>query len=705
YKLFFLVTGSNISAVNLYGSVFHNLDTESSLEKFQSQVAILRTPSLLLTALILCLVLFFISTMVSALVGREQASIAVMRSRGADRLQIFASLLAQGLALCILAALAGPPLALGLVYLLVPHLFTATSQDAINALVLDPGPVLRSLSLYTLAAVAITFLTLLFSLLLAVRANILTLRREESRTTRLPFWQRLRLDVGVALLAVGGYVLTFYLQKTQSLLDAQSQSLVSAPLQLLPPILLLLAGVLFFLRLFPLLLRLLVRLTRHQQSLTSTMAFVQMERSPHQPMRMALMLGLAIAFAFFSLTFSASQGQRAVDITNYQAVSDFSGYSTSLPSSSTPGDAAQVLSSTTTLYREISGVVSATVGYIDRRYLPVGNNFQQSYMRKAVLSAVDADTFAHTAIWNAQDSSQSLNDLMSLLISQRSQAFQRGVVPAIVATSTWELLDLTPGTIFYLADDAGDPDSTPYVALAEVNHIPPIDDAVQGALLVDYQSLVAGRAQHRKSTQPNYIWLKTSDNPLAISHVRAALSDPNVALDNLVDRFALNKTNTTDPLADHLLIILSIGVTASLLLAFLANLLLPLLNVRARQTYFAVLRALGTPPRQIRQILTWELAIVLITSLFLGLIFGALLAFSSVPPLIFTSVLPANLVDISSTAVFTSQAIIPVTIVLPSSLFLAMGILLALCLLTLGLMTRLAQRPLMSEMLLLDDDG
>lgn len=705
YKLFFLVTGSNISAVNVYGPTLHGLNSDSSLEKFQSQVEILRTPSLLLTALILCLVLYFISTMVNALVTRDQASIAVLRSRGAKRRQIFASLLTQGLALCLFAAILGPLLALALVYLVVPHLLTTSTQDAINAFALDPGPVLRSLSIYTLIAVAITFLTLLGSLFLAVRANILTQRREQARALRTPLWQRLRLDLGIALLAIVGYVLTIYLQKTQSLLDAQSQTLASAPLQLLPPLLLLLAGILFFLRFFPHLLRLLVRLTQHRQNLTSTLAFVQMERSPQQPMRMALLLGLAIAFAFFSLIFSASQEQRALDITNYQAVSDFSGYSTSLPISSSPGDAATVLSSTTTRYREISGVISATVGYIDRRYLPVGNGSQQLYMRKATLNAVDADTFARTAIWNPQNSSQPLGELMDLLRSQRTQAFQRGVVPAIVATSTWELLNLTPGTIFYLADDAGDPDATPYVALAEVSHIPPVDDAVQGAVLVDYQSLVAGRAQQRKTTQPNYIWLRTSDNPLAVKHVRAALNDPTVALDDLVDRYAINGTNASDPLANHLLTLLSMGVIAALLLAFLANLLLPLLNVQARQTHFAVLRALGTTPRQITRILTWEMATTLTAALLLGLLFGTLLAFSSVPPLIFTSVLPTNLVDISSTAVFTSQAIIPVTIVLPPSLLLALVVLLALCVVSLVLMTRLAQRPLMAELLLLDDDG
>lgn len=700
-QTFAVANGSNIVKVEVSGATLHGQghDTESTLEKFLNQEAILQTPMLILSIEILCLILFFISTMIETLVEREQASIALLRSRGANRRQVFGSLLTQGLVLCMLGGLAGPLLAISAVHLLAPFFLTPGTQDALNALTIDPEPALHALRIYTLIAVAVIFLTLVIFFYRAVRANILARRREETRSTQLPLWQRLRLDLVIVLLASGGYVLTLYLENTASLLSDESQALVSTPLQLLAPALLLLAAILIFLRLFPRLLRLIARLTLRKRDLNAMLAFVHMARSPHRPIRLALLLGLATAFTFFSLIFSASQSQRAQDIAFYQAISDFNGYV--LNSTATDSaNATSVLNATASHYQQIPGVTSATVGYITTLALYIDS----ATSRSTILNAVDADTFARTVRWPSQASSQSLTELMQLLASQRTQAIQNKVVPAIVTASTWQMLDLTRGQTFNLNNENGSPDPITYVAVAEVQHIPPLDDAHVGALLVDYTTLAAAKAQYAAMIQPNYAWLNTSDNPTVVNQVRKTLSDPAFALSKLIDRRAFLDNSKVDPLANNLLCLLSVGVSAALLLAFLANLLLPLLSVRARQTNFAVLRALGMPPRQIARMLTWELVIVLATSLLLGLCFGTLLALALVPPLVFTGVLPTNLIAISGDSIYTLQYIVPVTIVLPPSLLLALVILLALSLIALALMTRLAQRPLMALALRLDED-
>ncbi|HLI72163.1 MAG TPA: FtsX-like permease family protein [Ktedonobacteraceae bacterium] len=703
FRIFALKTGSNITSVELFGPALHDLGAESILEKFRDQESIMQAPSLILTAQIVCLILFFVSTMSDALVEQERLSIAVLRSRGASRLQVFGSLLVQGLALCLLAGPVGPALALGLVLLVAPHLLTATTSDALNTLVLARQETLRALGISALVALAVTFLTLIFSLCLAVHTSILTQRREEARGTRQPLWQHLRLDLVLAVLALASYALTPYLENTEQFLGAQGQVLISIPLEVLAPLLLVLAGVLFFLRLFPQLLRLLARLVKRQRDLTATLALAQLERAPRQPMRMALLLGLAIAFVFFSLVFSASQSRRAQDVATYQAVSDFSGYNPALPDT-TPQDATAILDQTTTRYRQIQGVTSVTVGFVDNLFLYVNSGTAEASTRPTVLIAVDANTFAQTALWSSQDSSQSLADLMALLVARRTQAAQQGVVPAIVAASTWQLLGLSPGMTFHLTDDFGGPNATTYLAVAEVKHIPPADDQVEGAVLVDYQSLVAGRAVYQQTTQPNYIWLRTGNSPAAINYVRSVLSTSPMALTDLLDRRALSGEESLDPLSRNLTSILGMGVAAALLLALLANLLLPLLGVHERQTTFAVLRALGTTSEQITRMLLWEMATVLLTALLLGLLFGTLLTLSAVQPLIFTAVLPTNLASVSSTSLYTIQQIVPITVVVPPSLLVALVILLALCVLALGLMARLAQAPLLGQALRVDND-
>jgi ABC-type lipoprotein release transport system permease subunit len=693
----------NIIGIILFGLPLHAQDDPSTLEKYASQVGIVQTPALILTVEIVGLILFFVSTIIGELVERDQLAIAVMRSRGSSRLQIFVSLLLQTLGLCLLAGLLGPLLALGLVILVIPHFLMASNQDALNVLALDPAQVVRSLALFTAIALAGALCTLLVVIVLVVRTNILTQRREETRATSLPLWYRQRLDLVTALLAIAGYLLILYLQHVQQFLNAQGQTLVSLPLELLAPLLLVLAGILFFIRLFPLLLRLLTYPLRFTRGISAVLAVTQMERAPRRPMRMALLLGLTIAYVIFSLVFSASQDQRAQDLAAYQAVSDFAGYTPVLPNT-TPADAATILGQVDLIYGKIQGVASVTVGYVDNRYLYLNGDTGQAYAHKTILTAVDARTFAQTALWSAQDSQQSLSSLMAMLNEQRETAEQRGVVPAIVAASTWQMLGLKPGMTFHLADNLGEFDATVYVAVAEVQHIPPTDDGVQGALLVDYQTLVAGRAHYQKATRPNYIWLRVNDTPTAVSQVRAALDDPALALEDLVDRRAISGDNAVDPLARSLLGILGTGVLVALLLALLANFLLPLLGVRMRQTNFAVLRALGANSGQITGQLVWEMALMLATALLLGLLFGALLVVTSVSSLVFTSALPGSLVDLSNTALYTLQQVIPVTIVVPPSLLIALSLLLALCLLAVISMSRLARRPLLAEALLVDDD-
>lgn len=699
----------NIDSVQLSGLPVHDptqgADGNSILEKYNSQVQVTQVPTLILTAEILCLILLFISMMVGALIEREQAAIAVLRSRGADRGQVFGSLLTQGLVICVVASLLGPILALGLVWVATPHFLTASTRDALNALTLHASATLGSLLLFALIAALASFLTLLLPLYLATRANVLTLRREEARTRYKPLWQRLYLDLAAAALALIGYALTLYLENSQALLSVQSQILVSAPLQLLAPLLLLIAGILCFQRLFPLTLSWLARLAQQRRGLTSMLALVQMERSPRRPLSMTLLLGLATAFALFSLVFLASQGQRAQDLATYQAVSDFSGYTSALPAT-TPETSAAILQQSTTRYQQIKGVTSVCIGSMQNTYLSLDANTDQAYEWPTRLLAVDANTFARTAIWTSQDSSQSLADLMALLIARRPQAQAQGVVPAIVAASTWQQLGLHPGATFHLVDSGANVDPTVYQAVAEVNHIPPVDDGSEGALLVDYQSLLNGQAHALSPDEAplNYIWLRSGNDLTEVNEVRSALHNSSLALENVQNRRALSRDNAADPLANKLIGILATGVSVTLLLALLANLLLPLLSMRARQTNFAVLRALGTAPRQVRNILAWEMAIVQAISLVLGLLFGALLTLTAVPPLVFTGALPGSLASLSGDTIYSLQQIVPIQIILPSSLLLALLVLLALCILAPGVLARLAQRPLLAQTLRLNED-
>src|SRR5207244_8742600 len=130
---------------------------------------------------------------------------------------------------------------------------------------------------------------------------------QASPSARRPFWQRLNLDLFVALIALAGFGISVYLTSIEGLLDPQTQTLVVSPLALLAPVFLLLAIVLLFLRSLPVLLHFGSSLVMHGRSAMPVLAVAQMARKPRQAVRMILLLGLATAFALFTLVFAASR--------------------------------------------------------------------------------------------------------------------------------------------------------------------------------------------------------------------------------------------------------------------------------------------------------------------------------------------------------------------------------------------------------------
>jgi ABC-type antimicrobial peptide transport system permease subunit len=118
------------------------------------------------------------------------------------------------------------------------------------------------------------------------------------------------------------------------------------------------------------------------------------------------------------------------------------------------------------------------------------------------------------------------------------------------------------------------------------------------------------------------------------------------------------------------------------------------------------MRALGSTPRQLIGILSWEQGIVYATSIILGLAFGILFSAIALPALVFTTVLtPGGSQPITTGQFFIMQNVPPVQMVIPYSFIaIALSILIIVCLAALGIMARLASRPSISMTLRVSQD-
>jgi ABC-type antimicrobial peptide transport system permease subunit len=184
--------------------------------------------------------------------------------------------------------------------------------------------------------------------------------------------------------------------------------------------------------------------------------------------------------------------------------------------------------------------------------------------------------------------------------------------------------------------------------------------------------------------------------------VRATLSAGPLQLSNLSDRRAMIEQMQQDPLYISLSGVLLLGTITTILLALVGSLLTSWLNARSRLTSFAVLRALGSTPRQIAGVLSWEQGIVYTVAIALGLIFGAALVLTLAPRLIFTT--PPTGSTIGSGEFYVIQHLLPIQIVVPSTLNIAFAILVIICTIALVMMARIVSKPSISMTLQLNED-
>ena len=687
---------------NLSGTTTRLAGAPSTLERFRDRLAVIQMPAAVLTTLVVALILFFVSLMANLLIERQTDVIALLRSRGASRRQVFAAFLTQGVALGLLALIVGTLLALPATVLLGHQFLTPANQNALNIITTAPMQATLSVGWFALGTVAAAVLALLLFIWFAAQRDVLVMRRAAARSQQSPLWQRVQLDLLAAVIALAGYGVSFYLTHSGAL-DASTNQLIVLPLSLIGPIFLLIAGVLLFLRLFPALLRLFASQAGRRPGAAPMLALAQMSRTPGQSLRLVLLLSLAASFAIFTLVFNATEAQQIRALAVQQAGADFSG---ELPKLFTTSP---TLAQWEASYQAIPGVLAASAGYVTETVsvdntttIPIG------------IRAVDTHTFAQAAIWTNQDSSQSLADLLARIAPASSANDAPAAVPAIVDAVTWNALHLTIGAHFTLAEERLQT-GMPFVAVAEVQHIPTVNDSLEtsgagdyitpGGVLVDYNTYVSvySHLQSESVSFVNYIWLRSSDSPTALARIRGMLNDGSLALGPAFDRRALLLQMQQDPLYLIITGLLFLGMIATLLLALIGTLLASWLNARSRLTSFAVLRALGGTPRQIGSTLAWEQTTVYLIATGLGILFGALLAWTTLPNLVITNPVPPG-TSISRAEFYVIQHVLPVQIVLPGTVGLAFAILIGIYSVALALMARLVSQPALGQTLRLNAD-
>ena len=285
----------------------------ATLAEFREKLFFTKLPLFALMLQIVGIALFYLVMVSTMVVDREIGEIALLKSRGASTQQIMTVFAIEGFGIGAFATIIGPLLAAGAISLLG---YTPPFQDLSGGGLLPVRLTLQSFLLAGLGAL-LAFAALLWPAYRACRFSITNYKQQISSPAAQSAFLKYYLDL---VFIVAGAFAFYQLRQRGSLATKDVFGGLSAdPILLVTPSLFMLMIALVFLRLFPLVLRVAVWLSRNIPGPTISLGLTRMVRNPVQHSRLILLLILTTAVGMFAAGFRATLEQGYEDRAAYKA--------------------------------------------------------------------------------------------------------------------------------------------------------------------------------------------------------------------------------------------------------------------------------------------------------------------------------------------------------------------------------------------------
>lgn len=299
--------------VDRFPTVRYESALPDTIAAYQDRLTFSRIPLTVIILQIVGIALYYLVMVASMLVERQAGEVALLKSRGGTTGQVMGIYLIEGIALSLVALLAGPPLAAGVVALLgrTPVFSDLTGGGPLDApLGLETYLVAAGGAIFALGA-------LLVPALFATRRTIVHYKQSSGRHDATPFFFKYYLD----LFFIGLLGLLFIRLEQEGALasDDLFGGIEVDPVVLLSPALFLLTAGVLFLRVFPLVLRLIGMLLARTRLTSLVVATWHLVRNPTHYGRLVLMLVLATSLGTFAAGFGSTLNESYADRAAYEA--------------------------------------------------------------------------------------------------------------------------------------------------------------------------------------------------------------------------------------------------------------------------------------------------------------------------------------------------------------------------------------------------
>jgi len=614
--------GSKVAAISDGATLIQSLSLD--LSGFLNSYALLPFVLYILVAPIAAVVLYAVAVTTGLVVERQANEIVLMRSRGAGSAQIGLLYMLEGLGVGVAGTVIGPLLGLPLARV-IGHAsgFLSFSGGLPFAVTLEPQT-------YLIAAVtAVTaFIIAILPALAAARRQMTAFRQEQARVTKRPLWQRLFLDVIVLALALYGYWILRHQGSITA--DSSGSALADDPLIGLAPLAFAVAIALLLTRLLPWLAAFAL-VFGSRSSVSLSVALRSVARSPRQSMGLVQLLVLTLTLGVFAATIGGVVGANASDQVMYGA-----GSTLRLQEFNRDINAFQAYP--LGWHRQQPGVQAASMALRLESTTSAANTTSDGATTVNLLG-IDPATLG-AVIWFRPDFA---TEPLSRLLGHVANPSGRN---AIVSDTFLSATGLRLGDSFAIVTSSGR--TIQGRVAGHAAYFPTLDPTQTPFAIFNVTYLNAAVHGH----EPGEAWIKTRSDPAYVetmlSQFRAALPREIFAFEGVSAPF----NAADDPLRAGIYGVVSVGFLIALLLALLGFLTYASLSLQRRLPEFAIVRALGLSPGQLRGLLLCEHLFMLGAGMIGGLISGVLTSRLFLPYLpIASSIMPPFLIAIPWLAV------------------------------------------------------
>ncbi len=570
---------------------------------------------------ILLMLLFYIFMVSRLILNYEKNEIAVLQSRGAAKKQVTGIYLFQAVFLSATALVIGPFMGMAFCQVI------GASNGFMEFVSRKALPVILTLPAveYSCITAGVLVLTMLAAVVLNREGSIVSFKRKKSGKAGMPLWQKLCLDL--ICLAVSLYGL-YNFQNRLKVIRETGAAASDIPIDFLlygSSTLFILGATLLFLRVFPLLIRLIYQVGRRFWGPVLYLTLLNISRSARQNQMISLFLIFTLSMGVFNAVTVRTLNRNDEDRIRYSIGADITlqeewpstGGNLSdlgLGMESASDEPVYYTEPRFAKYQEMETAESAA-RVLRKEKVSITVNSQR--INGVTLMGIVPDEFGRTCWFRNGLLPYHINEYLNLMASDPRAL--------LLSNQAMEQYELQPGDTVYLS--IGDnKDSVQCVIYAGIDYFPSFNPQASGggaAPILAVANLIY--LQQETKLEPYQVWLKKAPD-VTSAELYAELEEMEVRISSMKDASAEVTEMKNDPMTQGINGFFTLSFLVTMLITFVGFFIYWILAIKGRLLQFGILRSMGLSRMSVILVLLWEQLLVSVTAILAGLGLGTLTA-------------------------------------------------------------------------------